>query len=133
VVLTQLQAIVIPETPFLTSKPMWVRLEVTNMSNEPVEFCQLHTPFEGYLTNDYFQILDAGGKRVEYSGELRKRIRSCSSSWGFVLVRPGQTATSRVDLSKGYALSPGHYTLKFRGSKVNNNLPDSPVIEVSVK
>jgi hypothetical protein len=112
-----------------TPKHVPLRLVVTNTGRKPERFCDYHTPFEG-VRNAFMEVVGQDGKRVDYAGMMAKRAAPTAEDYR--TVAPGKTDEATFDLTQGYALSPGRYTVKFTGGSISG-LPDSSVITVDVR
>lgn len=87
---------------------------VTNSGDSIQRFCKWHTPFEPFISK-YLEITDHNGKEVSYIGAMAKRVMPPPAS-AYTTVPPGETVTTTVDLSKGYALKePGTYHVVYIG------------------
>lgn len=89
--------------------PLTVRLTIPNPGATPLALDEPTVCKGGELSNHVFRIT-AGGKEVDYRGEMAKRAPPDS----FLNVKPGKAYQVDVDLSEHYALpSKGELTIRF--------------------
>ncbi|MEZ4322547.1 MAG: hypothetical protein R3F61_34085 [Myxococcota bacterium] len=106
-----------------------VALTVENAGSARATFCTYHTPFEG-IRNDIF-IVERDGVEVDYQGMMAKRTPPGPEDHR--TLAPGAVeGPVTVDLSRGYPLSPGTYTVRYRGTLISG-LPDSNPVELVVR
>jgi peptidyl-Lys metalloendopeptidase len=88
-----------------------VDVEITNTSNRTLRLPAWELPAQ-YLQADLFAVT-RDGREVAYEGPMIKR--GLPQAADFVILRPGQTYRTRVDLSAFYDLSStGEYTVTFK-------------------
>ncbi|WP_133478047.1 M35 family metallo-endopeptidase [Cognatilysobacter segetis] len=88
-----------------------VDVEITNTSSRNVRVPAWELPAQ-YLQSDLFSVT-RDGREVAYEGPMIKR--GLPQAADFVILRPGQTYRTRVDLSAFYDLgSTGEYTVTFK-------------------
>jgi len=101
---------------------------VRNPDEAPRTFCDYHSPFEG-IRNNIFEVKDAQGKVLPYQGMMAKRAApSLSNFW---TVPPKSKVRVLFDLSKGYTLPAGSYTLRFSGNGISG-LPASESVSIQI-
>ena len=105
-----------------------VDVEVTNTSGRTVRMPTWQLPSE-YLQSDLFRIT-RDGKAVSYEGPMIKR--GLPKAADFVILRPGQTYRTRVDLSAYYDLSKtGQYTVAFDSTLQHASLSSGEMLMAS--
>ncbi len=109
--------------------PTAVRMEVSNPGATPLEFCVYHTAFEG-LRNDIFDVETAAGEPVDFVGIMAKRAPPGREH--YATVAPRKFRVAEVDLAEGYALTPGTYRVRYRGTDISG-LPDSDWLDLVVE
>jgi len=88
-----------------------LRFTLTNDSDLPLAVPYWQTPLRGFEA-DLF-LLERDGRRVDYVGALVSRLALGPEDW--LRVGPGESISTRIDLSDGYDLSvPGTYSVTFR-------------------
>ena len=116
-------------SPQPSEGPILIRMRVHNQGDAPATFCRYHTPYEG-IRNDIF-IVERGKTEIPYQGKMAKRAPPGPQD--HTTVKPGRsTAWAEVDLTEGYTLKKGEYTVRFRGSGIPG-LPDSAPIALSLE
>ncbi|MES9902177.1 MAG: hypothetical protein ABW168_05775 [Sedimenticola sp.] len=122
--------VVVLEGParFIVGGEMEMSFVLRNPLKVPRSFCDYHTPFEG-IRNDIFEVIDGNGNRVEYEGIMARRIKPSASN--FKTVPPRSYVRVLFDLSRGYSLRPGYYTVRFSGNGISG-LPASDSITIEV-
>ncbi|MEM6294090.1 MAG: hypothetical protein AAGA54_22620 [Myxococcota bacterium] len=109
--------------------PTAVRMEVSNPGEAALEFCVYHTAFEG-LRNDIFEVQDDQGAAVPYVGIMAKRAPPGPEH--YATIAPHKFRVAEVDLTEGYALGPGTYRVRYRGTDISG-LPDSAWLDLVVE
>lgn len=89
------------------------------------------TPLEKHLTGDCIEVLDKSGKAAEYKGISVKRGEPSDAD--YVTLEADKPVSETFDLASEYQLKPGAYTVKFKGSRYLNKLPDSNVLTITVR
>ena len=88
-----------------------VDVEVTNTSNRTVRMPSWQLPSQ-FLQSDVFSVT-RDGREVAYEGPMIKR--GLPQAADFIVLRPGETVRTSVDLSAFYDLSStGQYTVTYR-------------------
>ncbi len=125
-----LEVTLLPADALTAGKPIELRMRVKNSTSTPQKFCSYHTLFEG-LRNDLFEVKRADGSELEYRGMMAKRAPPDADD--FITLAPGEARTSEaVDVSEGYAFTPGTFSVVFTGGSISG-LPASKPITVSVQ
>lgn len=89
-----------------------VRFTLTNEGSEKARVPAWQTPLRG-IDNNLFAV-GLNGERVAYTGRLVKR--AAPTAQDYITLAPGQSITTRVELSSSYDLGlPGEYTIQYRG------------------
>ncbi|MBN1972873.1 MAG: M48 family metalloprotease [Sedimentisphaerales bacterium] len=108
---------------FVVGKPMEFRLELTNISDSPIEYWTA----DFYLLNDPLTIIDPNGKHVEYmSGSTQTTTVSKT-------LNPNQTIIlkEKYDVTSQYHITkPGTYTFQFTG--YDSTVVKSNIVKVEV-
>lgn len=114
----------------LTADHLELRMRVKNPTSKPQKFCTYHTLFEG-LRNDLFEVKRADGSALEYRGMMAKRAPPDADD--FITLAPGEARVSdAVDVSEGYAFTPGTFSVVFTGGSISG-LPASKPLSLTVK
>ena len=125
-----LEVTILPPDALTVGQPIELRMRVKNATAKPQKFCTYHTLFEG-LRNDLFEVKRADGSELEYRGMMAKRAPPDADD--FITLAPGEERTSdAVDISEGYAFTPGTFSVVFTGGSISG-LPASKPITVSVQ
>ncbi|MCB9670766.1 MAG: hypothetical protein H6734_14895 [Alphaproteobacteria bacterium] len=105
-----------------------VTMTVVNTGPDRGTFCTYHTPFEG-IRNDIF-VVERDGRELDYRGMMAKRAPPGPEDFRTVAAG-GSVGPVTVDLSRGYALGPGTWSVRYRGTGISG-LPDSNPVELVV-
>lgn len=125
-----LEVTLLPADALTAGQPIALRMQVKNPTPKPQKFCTYHTLFEG-LRNDLFEVKRADGSALEYRGMMAKRAPPDADD--FITLAPGEARTSdAVDVSEGYAFTPGTFTVVFTGGSISG-LPASKPLSLTVK
>lgn len=101
-----------------------VAMEVFNPTSARKIFCTYHTPFEG-IRNEIFAIRDGNGDEVSYAGMMAKR--AAPGPEDYITLAPNDAQSAEVDLTDGYDLAPGDYTVTFPGNMISGLDASNPV------
>lgn len=104
--------------PFLkNSDNVNVTFTVTNTENRPVRVLRWEMPFQG-IEGNLFEVA-RNGEPVTYLGRVYKRGLPQDSD--FMLLKPGQSLSTEVELSAYYNMRyTGEYTIRFRGESLEH-------------
>lgn len=91
------------------SQGIWVTYELSNLTENPVQFLTWYTPFEGFMSK-LFVVTDGMGNEVAYQGPMIKRAQPEPSDYS--VIPPQRSQSTRVNLQQVYALTPGVYDIK---------------------
>jgi peptidyl-Lys metalloendopeptidase len=95
---------------YLVGDPVGLVFALHNPTNRPLYVLTWYTPLEG-IAGDIFQATRDGAK-LPYQGMLAKRGDPTGEE--YVVIEPGEVASTQVDLRAGYDLStPGSYQVQF--------------------
>lgn len=108
-----------------SAESLLLRFTVYNHSANNLRFCKWHTPFEPPMSK-YLDIKDEQGIEAEYRGVMAKRVMPPPAE-SYIEVRPGDSLSVKVDLSKVYLLGkPGKYTVRYNAQEISGlSLKDS--------
>jgi hypothetical protein len=110
-------------------EPIELTFAVT-CKTKSAKFCRYMTPLEGFSGN-ILEVKDAAGQNVEYIGPSKKRGKPGPED--YITLTGGNSTKATFDLQNFYPIkASGQYSVKFRGSKGMNQLPDSNVLEITV-
>ena len=125
-----LDVTLLPAGSFTAGSPVELRMRVKNSTGKPQKFCTYHTLFEG-LRNDLFEVKRVDGSALEYRGMMAKRAPPDADD--FITLAPGEARVSdAVDVSEGYAFTPGTFSVVFTGGSISG-LPASKPLSLTVK
>jgi peptidyl-Lys metalloendopeptidase len=104
------------------------RVTITNTSSTPQYVLKWHTPFAG--VEDHLFDVTRDGVDVPYLGRHYKR--GAPTAKDYYVLKPGQSQTSRVELSAMYDMSvTGDYAVKYHAASVNLFLGAKEVASLS--
>ncbi len=105
-----------------------VRVTITNTSSTPQYVLKWHTPFNG--VEDHLFEVKRDGVDVPYLGAHYKRPAPTAKD--YYLLKPGQSHTSKVELSAMYDMSvTGDYSIKYEAASVNLFMPAKGVASLA--
>ncbi|WP_426104692.1 M35 family metallo-endopeptidase [Massilia sp. TSP1-1-2] len=105
-----------------------MRVTITNTSASPQYVLKWHTPFSGI--EDHIFEVTRDGVDVPYLGRHYKR--GAPTAKDYYLLKPGQSHTSRVELSSVYDMSvTGDYAIKYHVASVNLFMPSKGLPSIS--
>ena len=105
-----------------------LRVTITNTSASPQYVLKWHTPFAGI--EDHIFEVKRDGVDVPYLGRHYKR--GAPTAKDYYLLKPGQSHTSKVELSSVYDMSvTGDYAIKYHVASVNLFMPSKGLPSVS--
>lgn len=107
--------------PSLIADSVMLSFTVYNNSDTVQRFCKWHTPFEPLLAK-YLNVTDAAGNEASYLGAMAKRIMPPPAS-SYINVNPHDSVSTVFNLSKGYAVKPGRYTVSYIGTNMSGLQP----------
>ena len=94
-----------------------IRFTLTNNTDWPLSVLKWFTPLDGFKS-DMFQVEDESGKRLPYLGILIKR--GSPTEEDYVLIGPGQSVSTEVDISEAYDISQaGRYKVMFTSNLIS--------------
>ena len=97
-----------------------LRVTITNTSATPQYVLKWHTPFNGI--EDHLFDIKRDGVDVPYLGRHYKR--GAPTAKDYYVLKPGQSHTSKVEISSVYDLSvTGDYSIKYHVASVNLFMP----------
>ena len=97
-----------------------MRVTITNTSSTPQYVLKWHTPFAG--VEDHLFDVTRDGVDVPYLGRHYKRPAPTAKD--YYVLKPGQSHTSKVELSSMYDMSvTGDYSVKYHAASVNLFMP----------
>ena len=106
-------------SPFLKStQNVEIMFSMTNTADRPVSVLRWNTPFDG-IEGDLFEVA-RNGELVPYLG--REYKRGLPSHKDFMVIAPGETVSTMVELSSNYEMNyGGEYVVRFRNVSHHHN------------
>lgn len=99
---------------------VYMRVTITNTSSTPQYVLKWHTPFAG--VEDHLFEVKRDGVDVPYLGRHYKRPAPTAKD--YYLLKPGQSHTSRVEISGMYDMSvTGDYSVRYHAASMNLFMP----------
>ncbi len=106
-----------------------LRVTITNTSASPQYVLKWHTPFAGI--EDHIFEVKRDGVDVPYLGAHYKRPAPTAKD--YYLLKPGQSHTSKVEISSLYDMSvTGDYSVKYHAASVNLFMPAKGVRNAAI-
>jgi len=94
---------------------VYARFSLTNLLEEEIELLTWYTPFEGFLS-DLFIITNSEDQKLTYQGMMVKRgIPELSD---YLPLKPHETTTINMELSKAYRFSKNTFTVKLKPTQL---------------
>ncbi len=91
---------------------LYVQFSLSNTSDRAIRILKWGTPFENSFNVNMFEVM-FGNEPVTYIGRLTKR--RLPSDGNYLKLLPGESLSTRIDLSLGYDFSrAGHYIVRYR-------------------
>lgn len=95
-----------------------LKFTVYNNADTAQSFCKWHTPFEPFISK-YLDVKLTSSEEINYKGAMAKRMMPPPAS-SYITVNSKDSASTKVDLLKGYDLSkPGKYTIIYVGQNMS--------------
>ncbi len=103
----------------ISGRSVFLSAELVNSSDQEIKFLPWGTPFEGAVTADFLRVREEGkAEDVLYTGIMIKRRPPKFED--YKSVKPGDSLTGMVDISKSYILCPNRqYEIAYSGALVS--------------